>query len=100
MWPRADTIVFLDLPRRTVMRRVLTRSLRRATLRTELWAGNRESIRNLFFARDSLLWFTWTEYPKYPNRYRALERSAAWSHLQWIRLESGRAAREWLRTVP
>ena len=100
VWPRADTIVFLDLPRRTVMRRVLTRSLRRATLRTELWAGNRESIRNLFFARDSLLWFTWTEYPKYPNRYRALERSPAWSHLQWIRLDSGRAAREWLRTVP
>jgi adenylate kinase family enzyme len=99
VWPRADTIVFLDLPRRTVMRRVLTRSLRRATLRTELWAGNRESIRNLFFARDSLLWFTWTEYPKYPNRYRALEHSAAWSHLQWIRLGSGRAAREWLRAV-
>src|SRR6478672_9426776 len=72
VWPRADTIVFLDLPRHTVMRRVLARSLRRAALRTELWAGNRESIRNLFFARDSLIWFTWNEYPKYGRRYRKL----------------------------
>ena len=72
VWPRADTIVFLDLPKRTVMRRVLTRSLRRTVLGTELWAGNRESIRNTFFARDSLLRFTWTEYEKYPKRYRAL----------------------------
>ena len=92
--------MFLDLPRRTVMRRVLTRSLRRAALRTELWSGNRESIRNLFFARDSLLWFTWSEYPKYPDRYRALERSPAWSHLQWIRLGSGRATARWLHTLP
>jgi adenylate kinase family enzyme len=100
VWPRADTIVFLDLRKRTVMRRVLTRSIRRATQRTELWAGNRESIRNTFFARDSLLWFLWNEYAKYPNRYRALAHDPTWSHLQWIRLRSGTAARAWLDTLP
>jgi adenylate kinase family enzyme len=99
VWPRADTIVFLDLPRSTVMRRVLTRSLRRAALGTELWEGNRETLRNLFFARDSLLWFTWNEYPKYARRYRELERDPAWSHVQWFRLTTGRAAREWLRAL-
>ena len=99
VWPRADTILFLDLPRRTVMWRVLARSIRRAARGTELWAGNRESMRLLFFSRDSLLWFTWTEYPKYPNRYRALAADPSWSHLRWIRLCSGAAARAWLQTL-
>jgi adenylate kinase family enzyme len=99
VWPRADTIVFLDLPWRTVMVRVLVRSIRRAIRGTELWAGNRESIRLLFFSGDSLLWFTWTEYPKYPKRYRALASDPSWSYLRWIRLRSGREAREWTQTL-
>ena len=100
VWPLADTIVFLDLPKPTVMWRVLRRSLQRTARRTELWAGNRESIRNTFFARDSLLWFTWNHYQKYPNRYRALAQGPAWSHIQWIRLRSGTATLAWLEALP
>jgi adenylate kinase family enzyme len=53
---RADTIVWLDIPFRTAIRRVLWRTLRRAVKREELWNGNRESLR-LAFSRDSIvLW--------------------------------------------
>jgi len=48
VWARADTVVWLDLPRRTVMRRIIWRSLWRAAKRTELWNGNRERWRNFF----------------------------------------------------
>ena len=41
VWPRADTIVWLDPPRRVVMRRVVSRTLRRVVTREELWNGNR-----------------------------------------------------------
>jgi adenylate kinase family enzyme len=51
VWARADTVVWLDLPRRTVMRRVIWRTLRRVGGRVELWNGNRERWRN-FFALD------------------------------------------------
>jgi adenylate kinase family enzyme len=48
VWGHADTVVWLDPPRRTVMRRLIWRSIRRAAGRTELWNGNRERWRNLF----------------------------------------------------
>jgi adenylate kinase family enzyme len=46
IWARADTVRWLDLPRRTVMRQVVWRTLRRGATREELWNGNRESLRN------------------------------------------------------
>jgi adenylate kinase family enzyme len=53
---RADTIVWLDIPFRTAIRRVLSRTLRRAVTREELWNGNRESLR-LALSRESIvLW--------------------------------------------
>lgn len=42
VWERADTVVWLDLPRRTVMRQVIARTLYRVLRRQELWNGNRE----------------------------------------------------------
>ena len=42
VWDRADTVVWLDLPRLVVVRRITTRSIRRVVWREELWNGNRE----------------------------------------------------------
>ena len=99
VWPRADTIVFLDLRKRAVVRRLFTRTMRRATQRTELWSGNRETIRNSFLERDSILRFVWNEYPKYRNRYQSLELDPAWSHLEWITLRTPGAVRDWLGSL-
>ena len=53
---RADTIVWLDIPFRTAIRRVLWRTASRALTREELWNGNRESLR-LAVSRESIvLW--------------------------------------------
>ena len=43
----ADTVVWLDLPRRIWLPRLLWRTLGRVVLREELWNGNRESLRNV-----------------------------------------------------
>ncbi len=48
VWRRADIVVWLDLPRGVVMRRIVARTLRRAIQRQELWNGNREPWRNFF----------------------------------------------------
>lgn len=50
----ADTVVWLDLPRRVWLSRLVRRTLRRVVLREELWNGNRESLRGALVGSDSL----------------------------------------------
>ncbi len=99
VWPRADTAVFLDLPKRTVTRRVVVRTARRTVMRTELWSGNRETVRNAFAGDEALIPYLWKYYPNSRERYGAMERDSAWSHLEWIRLRSASAVRAWLRSL-
>lgn len=59
IWSRADTVVVLALPRWRVLSQLLIRTLRRGWTGEELWAGNRESLRNLIRRdpeRNILLW--------------------------------------------
>ncbi len=50
----ADTVVWLDLPLRVWLPRLLRRTLRRIRSRETLWNGNTESLRGAFWGRDSL----------------------------------------------
>src|ERR1700687_4971827 len=44
LWPRADTIVWLDSPLPLVLGRLAARTLRRGITREVLWSGNRENL--------------------------------------------------------
>jgi adenylate kinase family enzyme len=56
VWRAADTLIWLDLPFPLVMWRLLRRTIGRVLSRQELWGtGNRESFRNAFMSRDSIL---------------------------------------------
>lgn len=92
LWDRADTVIWLDLPRRTVMRRVVLRSLRRAATRQELWNGNRERIRDWPSPGHPMRW-AWAQYDR--KRREAADRIARHPHLAAVRLESARAADLW-----
>jgi len=46
VWQRAEVIAWLDLPRRTLMSRVVRRTIRRALTRERLWNGNTEPLTN------------------------------------------------------
>lgn len=95
VWQRADTVVWLDLPRRVTMRRLVLRTLRRAALRTELWNGNRERWAN-FFSRDpdkSLIVWAWQKHAAYQRDYAAAMTDPAYEHIRFVRLRSGRDVR-------
>ena len=101
VWARADTVVWLDLPRRTVMRRITCRTLRRVAGRVELWNGNRERWRNLFTwdKNESIIAWAWQTYGSRRERYAALLTDPANAHLTFVRLTSPVAVRRFLRSA-
>ena len=98
IWARADTVVWFDLPRSTVMRHVITRTLRRGVLRQELWNGNHERLGNLFRAdpEQSVVRWAWTRHDVYRERYESAAADPAWRHLTFIRITSRADARSLL----
>jgi adenylate kinase family enzyme len=58
----ADLIVWLDLPIRVWLPRLLTRTYRRVRNHEELWNGNRETWGNVLFGWDALLPFAFRQH--------------------------------------
>lgn len=92
VWRRADTVVWLDPPRRTVMRRVVGRTLWRTLTRRELWNANREPVSGLLRIDPdkSIIRWAWTRHEVYRERYAALSADPAYAHLTFVRIGSRR----------
>ena len=99
VWPRADTIVWLDYRLRVVMWRLLWRTLRRVFTREELWSGNRERFSTQFFSRDSLFLWALKTYWRRRREYPALLKKPEYAHLRVARLRSPKAARRWVQGI-
>jgi len=101
VWARADTVVWLDLPRRTVMRRITWRTLRRVAGRAELWNGNRERWRNLLTLdkQESVVSWAWQTHAANRAKFGAAMADPANGHLRFVRLTSPAAVRRFLRSV-
>jgi adenylate kinase family enzyme len=93
---RADTVVFLDLPHRVALRRVLWRTASRIVSREELWNGNRETLRNAL-SRDSIVWWVITHHRSYRKKWPS--RLASLAHVEVVRLRSPREVRAWLQSI-
>ncbi len=101
VWQRADTVVWLDLPRRTVMVQVTCRTLRRVVRREQLWNGNREPLRNLWSwdPHKSIIRWAWTQHAKYRSRFRSAMVSPSLGHIDFVRLKSHAEAERWLSNL-
>jgi adenylate kinase family enzyme len=90
----ADVVVWLDLPRRVWLPRLVRRTVGRIVRREQLWNGNRETLWNAFFGRDSLLRFAWRTYPQrrrlYPEQL---------GRYPLVRLRSPREVDRWLEEM-
>jgi adenylate kinase family enzyme len=93
---RADTVVWLDLPLRTCLVRMLRRTHRRIRDREELWAGNRESWRQVFIGREALFWWLITQYRRKRRDYEARFAAPEAAHLRVHRFQTTAEAGAWL----
>jgi adenylate kinase family enzyme len=89
---QADLVVWLDLPLRTTLRRIFSRTLHRIRNDVELWNGNRETWRDAFLSRQSL--FVWAVTTHRGRRRRYEMRLARYD---MVRLRSSEEAEDWLR---
>ena len=86
----ADTIIWLDMPRWLILRRVTMRTVRRAITREELWNGNREPLTN-FYRLDpqkNIIRWAWTKYDDYRQQNLAAMTDGTWSHATVHQLRS------------
>jgi adenylate kinase family enzyme len=100
VWERADTIVWLDIPRWVIIPRLIIRTGRRAYRRMSLPDGARQSWHDLFDldpARSVIGW-TWFEQPDLREAYEKMTRDPRWSD-RVVRLRTPRDVRAFTRTL-
>jgi adenylate kinase family enzyme len=99
VWGRADTVVWVDPPRHRVMRRLVSRTLRRMATGQELWNGNRERWRYLFQREESILLYAWTNHHRLQARYESALTDPENAHLTFVRLRAPEETAALLRDV-
>lgn len=92
---RAETVVWLDLPVRLVMWRLVRRSWVRKRDRVELWHGNREEG-----WLNQVRWLFWPAFTRaFENRRRLPALFARHPHLEVHRLRSDREVEEFVQSI-
>jgi adenylate kinase family enzyme len=102
-WPAADTIVWLDLPLPSVLRRCVVRSWQRWRSADLLWGTNRENFWEhlmLWNPERSLIAYTIKTHRARQRAFEADTSEPSWSHITFIRLRSASAVELWLDGIP
>ncbi|MEV0231216.1 hypothetical protein [Nonomuraea sp. NPDC050786] len=98
LWERADTVVWLDYPRRVIMPRILRRSLRRTLLRESIFNGNRETVAE-WFRRDHPAWWAWSQHAARRADIQQRIHDPRFAPLQVIRLTTVHSSASWLGSM-
>ncbi|MBU6475663.1 MAG: AAA family ATPase [Alphaproteobacteria bacterium] len=100
VWPRADALVWLDVPFWPNFWRLLRRTLARARTGENICNGNRETFAKSFFSRGSILWWFLKTWAKNRKRYAAVFAAPQdYPHLKMIRLCSDTERTRFLEEV-
>ena len=100
IWPRVDTVVWLDYSFSLVFLRLTRRIFRRAISKEKLWNGNVKNGWEHFFSKDSLyIWLVRTHWRRRRQLVQLMS-LPAYQHIGFVRLHSPRAARHWMATIP
>lgn len=96
-WGRADTLIWLDYSFRTVLSRILIRTLKRVFTKEELFGGNRESFRMSFFSKDSVILWMLQTYSRNRKSYPALLVQPEFAHLKVFRFQHPKETESFLK---
>jgi hypothetical protein len=97
VWPRATSIVWLNLRFATVFARALRRTMRRSLTGEELYAGNRESLGRAFLSRESILLWVLQTYGRRRREFQLLKQGA--QDVQWFEFQRTSEASAFLQRI-
>jgi adenylate kinase family enzyme len=98
IWPRADSVVWLDYPLTVILPRLVRRIVARVRDKAELWpgTGNRETVRNAIFNRDPLVWFAIRTHRNRRRRIKEMLARSEYAHLRLHRFTRPAELDRWL----
>ena len=97
VWQRSTCLIWLNYPFRVVFWRALRRTLTRVFTGQRLYSGNRESFRQTFLSKDSILWWVITTFRRRRREFRSAFGQHHFSLLKIIELKSQRDADDFMR---
>jgi adenylate kinase family enzyme len=101
-WPLAESVVWIDLPLRVTVPRLVGRTWRRSRRNDVLWGSNRETFwrhLKLWDEEASLIAYTVRHDRERRERYLRCMADPRWAHLRFFRLCSQREVDGWLARV-
>lgn len=99
LWPRADTVIWLDYPFPRVFWQLLKRTLHRTIFRVPVCNGNYERA-SLLFSKKGIMYWLLNSYWRKRRRYAEIFGGAGlYPHHAYIRLTSPRDTQRWLETL-
>ena len=101
VWPRADTVIWLEPPLDVILARLFARAIRRIRTRAEIWpgTGNRETYRNQFLSRDNLFWWALKTYRRRRRELPLILARPEHAHLLVHRFRRSEEAEAWLSRI-
>jgi adenylate kinase family enzyme len=99
VWGRATELIWLNYTFPRVMGRAVKRTVHRICTQDPLYSGNRESFRQAFLSRDSILLWVVSSYGRRRRDYRELFDGTDYDHLRRIELRSVRESREFVNDL-
>jgi hypothetical protein len=102
VWPRADTVIWLDPPLGVIFARLFERAVRRIRSHEELWpgTGNCETFRNQFLSRETLFWWALKTYRRRRRELPLILARPEHAHLVVHRFRRPEEALAWLERRP
>ena len=100
-WEKVEVVIWLDYSFTRTFFQAVKRAISRSLTKEELWegTGNRESLRNSFFDRNSIILWTIKTYKKTKKKYQEIMQEPEYSYITFIRIKSPKEAKKFLKSI-
>jgi len=99
IWPRADTLIWLDYPLHIIYWRLFWRTLQRTLSQQELWNGNHERFWTQFLSRESLFLWASQSHRRRKQAYNTIITTNEYPNLTIFHFTHPRKTDIWLRQL-